>query len=96
MQEIFEAQQEASDQALVEKLDLDWEEVTYQAKNIQNELASTGEEYELTAHEARQLAIQNQLMNEGIQDLQKNWEDWETELKKGDKTTSDYVKTIRD
>ena len=35
-------------------------------------------------------------MNEGIQDLQKNWEDWETELKKGDKTTSDYVKTIRD
>ena len=96
MQEIFEAQQEASDQALVEKLDLDWEEVTYQAKNIQNELASTSEEYELTAHEARQLAIQNQLMNEGIQDLQKNWEDWETELKKGDKTTSDYVKTIRD
>lgn len=96
MQEIFEAQQEASDQALVEKLDLDWEEVTYQAKNIQNELASTGEEYELTAHEARQLAIQNQMMNEGIQDLQKNWEDWETELKKGDKTTSDYVKTIRD
>lgn len=96
MQEIFGAQQEASDQALVEKLDLDWEEVTYQAKNIQNELASTSEEYELTAHEARQLAIQNQLMNEGIQDLQKNWEDWETELKKGDKTTSDYVKTIRD
>lgn len=96
MQEIFEAQQEASDQALVEKLDLDWEEVTYQAKNIQNELASTGEEYELTAHEARQLAIQNQMMNEGIQDLQKNWDDWETELKKGDKTTSDYVKTIKD
>ena len=53
MQEIFEAQQEASDQALVEKLDLDWEEVTQQAKNIQNELASTSEEYELTAHEAR-------------------------------------------
>lgn len=96
MQEIFEAQQEASDQALVEKLDLNWEEVTYQAKNIQNELASTGEEYELTAHEARQLAIQNQMMNEGIQDLQKNWDDWETELKKGDKTTSDYVKTIKD
>lgn len=96
MQEIFEAQQEAFDQALVEKLDLDWEEVTYQAKNIQNELASTGEGYELTAHEARQLAIQNQMMNEGIQDLQKNWDDWETELKKGDKTTSDYVKTIKD
>jgi hypothetical protein len=48
--------------------------------------------YGLNAKEAAQLAIQNQRMNKGVEDLVNNWEDWSKELKKGDKTSRDWAK----
>lgn len=61
------------------------EELSVQAKQM-------AKAYGLNAKEAAQLAIQNQRMNKGVEDLVNNWEDWSKELKKGDKTSRDWAK----
>lgn len=43
---------------------------------------------------AKQLAVNNALMNKGMETLIDNWEDWGKVLKKGDKTSTEYAETI--
>lgn len=81
-------------QNAVEKYELDADIIEEQAKRIQNA-------YELTAVEATKLAIQNQRMNKGVEELSENWEDWQKVLKKGnlnkeEKTTLEYATTVKE
>lgn len=69
--------------------DLDYDDIVDQAENL-------ADAYELTEEAATELAIQNQRMNKGLKTLNENWEDWSKTLKKGDKTTTDYIDTMQE
>lgn len=71
-----------------ETYDLNLEELNVHSKQL-------AKEHELNAKAAAQLAIQNQRMNKGVSDLVDNWEDWQKELKKTDKTSQDWVKAAQ-
>lgn len=53
------------------------------AKGISEEAAAT-------------MAVANQRLNKGIQELSENWEDWSKVLKSSDKTTQDYAEALTD
>lgn len=53
------------------------------AKGISEEAAAT-------------MAVANQRLNKGIQELSENWEDWSKTLKSSDKTTQDYAEALTD
>lgn len=76
-------------QKQAEMYDLDYDDIVDQAENL-------ADAYELTEEAATELAIQNQRMNKGLKTLNENWEDWSKILKKGDKTTTDYIDTMQD
>lgn len=76
-------------QKQAEMYDLDYDDIVDQAENL-------ADAYELTEEAATELAIQNQRMNKGLKTLNENWEDWSKTLKKGDKTTTDYIDTMQD
>lgn len=65
-------------------------------ENYAENLREVGEEEKITAEQAAQLAIQNMRMNDGVAQLNENWEDWSKELAKADKSSLDYAKTITD
>lgn len=79
------------------KYELDSEIIAEQAKQLHN----LHEEQGLTLVETTKLAVENQRMNQGLEELIENWEDWNTELAAGQldesrKGTADYAETIRD
>lgn len=76
-------------QKQAEMYDLDYDDIVDQAENL-------ADAYELTEEAATELAIQNQRMNKGLKTLNENWEDWSKTLKKGDKTTTDYIDTMQE
>lgn len=76
-------------QKQAEMYDLDYDDIVDQAENL-------ADAYELTEEAATELAIQNQRMNKGLKILNENWEDWSKTLKKGDKTTTDYIDTMQE
>ena len=77
--------------------DLDPELIEEQSKQLMSLYKVEG----LTEKETVKLAIENQRMNKGVEDLIDNWEDWNKELKAGQldknkKGTAQYAKTIND
>lgn len=70
------------------KYDLDFDEIIAQA----NALADA---FNLDSIAARELAIQNQRMNNGIKELSDNWDDWNKILQNSNKYDKDYVKTTK-
>lgn len=64
-----------------------------EATELEIQAAQLAKTYRLSAKEAAKLAIQNQRMNIGVVELNENWQDWKQELKKSDKTSTDYAKT---
>lgn len=44
---------------------------------------------------AKQLVVNNTLMNKGLETLIDNWEDWSSVLKSSDKTSSEYASTLK-
>ena len=78
-------------QTEAESYGLNFEDVKDQAEI----LLSIDEAQKLNATSARQLAMQNQLMNKGLTDLSSNWNDWKKTLTSSDKASTDYLKTIQ-
>lgn len=72
-----------------EKYNLEAEELSVQSKQL-------AKEYNLDAKAAAQLTIENQRMNQGVEDLVNNWEEWKKELKATDKTSRDWAKAAKD
>ena len=72
--------------------DLDAEVLEEQAEELQEVYKAQ----KLTKTEAAKLAVENQRMNQGVEELIDNWEDWNKELKSGKKGTSNYAKMIKD
>lgn len=74
-----------------ENYDLDPELIEEQAKQLQNLYGAE----KLTEVAATKLAIENQRMNKGVEELSKNWEAWNKELKSGNKDSVGYAKTVK-
>ena len=77
---------------LADKYDLDADALEVQAKYLKKSAANA----ELSEKQLIELAAANQRMNKGISTLHKNWKDWNKTLKKADKTSMDYAKTVAD
>ena len=77
---------------LSKKYGLDAEDVETHAKLIQQNTKNM----QLSGEQAARLAVANQRMNRGVATLNDNWKDWSKVLKKADKTTADYAKTLND
>lgn len=79
-----------------EKYGLSQEELSVHSKQLMEASKDINGEYQLNARQAAKLAIENQRMNQGVEDLVNNWEDWKKELKNTDKTSRDWVKAATD
>ena len=87
---LIESSQESLEASIMlgeasEKYGLELDELNIQSEQL-------AKQYNLTAKEASELAVQNQRMNKGVSTLHENWKDWSKELKKSDKTTQDWAK----
>lgn len=72
-----------------EKYDLNAEVLETQTREIANAKG-------ISEEAAATMAIANQRLNKGIQELSENWEDWSKTLKSSDKTTQDYAEALTD
>ena len=74
------------------------------AKDLEDQSARIQEYYEelqLTQIEATKLAVENQRMNKGVEELHENWMKWgdalrKANLNKENKLTTDYTDTVQD
>lgn len=72
-----------------EKYDLNADVLETQTREIANAKG-------ISEEAAATMAIANQRLNKGIQELSENWEDWSKVLKSSDKTTQDYAEALTD
>lgn len=72
-----------------EKYDLNADVLETQTREIANAKG-------ISEEAAATMAIANQRLNKGIQELSENWEDWSKTLKSSDKTTQDYAEALTD
>ena len=85
-----EAEQTATIDQQITDNELDADVLETQAELLQKNT----ENLENDANAAKQLAVNNARMNEGLETLIDNWEDWSKVLKSNDKTTTEYAETI--
>lgn len=72
-----------------QKYDLNAEVLETQTREIANAKG-------ISEEAAATMAVANQRLNKGIQELSENWEDWSKILKSSDKTTQDYAEALTD
>lgn len=70
------------------------EKYNLDAKNLEHYANSLAEQYDLSADEARQLAVANERLDRGAGNLNKNLESYTKILKKANKGTAEYSDTI--
>ena len=100
-QTAIESAQEALEASILlgeasDKYGLSQEELSVHSKQLMEASKDINGEYQLNARQAAKLAIENQRMNQGVEELVNNWEDWKKELKNTDKTSRDWVKAATD
>jgi hypothetical protein len=67
-------------------------EYGFEAEELSVQSKQLAKEYNLDAKAAARLAIENQRMNKGVEDLVNNWDAWSQELKSGNKLSRDWAK----
>lgn len=72
-----------------QKYDLNAEVLETQTREIANAKG-------ISEEAAATMAVANQRLNKGIQELSENWKDWSKVLKSSDKTTQDYAEALTD
>lgn len=72
------------------------EQYDLDADVLQKQAEALADLYGLDAEAAAELAVQNQRMQEGYEDLVDNWDDWQKALKKDKKGTKEQAQAIVD
>ena len=85
-----EAEQSATIDKQVSDNELDNNVLETQSELLQKNVKGLEDD----ANAAKQLAVNNARMNEGLETLIDNWEDWSKVLKSSDKKTTEYAETV--
>lgn len=85
-----EEEQKTNQESLISSEGLDTDTIKLQTALLQENT----EALEDNENAARQLAINNALMNQGLDTLIDNWSNWKKVLKSSDKTTTEYAETV--
>ena len=85
-----EEEQKTNQESLISSEGLDTDAIKLQTALLQE----STEALEDNENAARQLAINNTLMNQGLDTLIDNWSNWKKVLQSSDKTTAEYAETV--
>ena len=78
----------------VDRYGLNLEETTQYAKELENQFKNTGKSQREITKASRDLAISNQRLDKGLDDLNSNFKNYQTILKSSNKGTAEYSKTM--